>query len=191
MHTAAHLTVSVSLMLMLDLGIETCVRHGQLGATGYHSLYNWYRQFEAQHFPDPNGVRDKLEAYTLHLYPQGLKWLMSLFDLPEAIAVGRASMCATGWESLLRLESLGFYLGVLAYYWVLATPAIGIIFGCYLYISVCWLHVHHDEGFSSMRLPHYKGFLRMHITKEGKLCIWALGIDQVCSTVGNSRFRDS
>mmetsp|Transcript_9811 Transcript_9811/g.28079 ORF Transcript_9811/g.28079 Transcript_9811/m.28079 type:complete len:490 (-) Transcript_9811:369-1838(-) len=179
-HTATHLSVAICLMLFLDLGIETCVRHGDLGAEGYHSLYNWYRAFEAQHFPDPNGVRPTLEAATLHLYPSSIKWLMSLFDLPEAIALGRMAMCSEGgWASLSRPQSLGYYLGVLAYYWVLATPAIGFIFGCYLYVCVCWLHVHHDEGFSSMRLTSHKGFLRMHISREGKLRIWALAIDQV------------
>lgn len=180
-HTSVHLSMAIGLMIALDLGIETCIRYGDLGAEGYHGLYNWYRAFEAQHFPDPNNVRGKLETFTLHLYPACLKWLMSLFDLPEAVALGRATMCSSGYNSLNRLESLGYYLGMLAYYWVLATPAIAAIFGCYLYVCVCWFHVHFDEGFSSLRIPHHKGFLRLHISKEGKLHIWALAIDQVCA----------
>ena len=33
--------------------------------------YKWYRSFEAQHFPDPMGVRARLECWTLGLYPTG------------------------------------------------------------------------------------------------------------------------
>lgn len=33
--------------------------------------YKWYRSFEAQHFPDPMGVRARLERWTLGLYPTG------------------------------------------------------------------------------------------------------------------------
>eukprot|EP00873_Tetraselmis_striata_P039964 jgi/Tetstr1/460228/TSEL_005543.t1 len=178
-HSAAHLSVAISLMLGLDLAIETCVQHGVLGGEGYHSLFNWYRAFEAQHFPDPNGLRDKLARYSLHAYPDGLRCLMAVFDIPEAIALGRVAVCSAGWGSLTRLQYLGYYAGVLAYYWVLATPAIAAIFGCYLYIAVCWFHVHFDEGFSSMRLPDYKGFLRMHISPEGELNIWSLAMRRV------------
>lgn len=61
---------------------------------------------------------------------------MALFDVPEAIAVGRAAMCAGG--AVSRLQAAGYYLGVLAYFWLLATPAVGFLFGAYLYISVNW-----------------------------------------------------
>ncbi len=31
--------------------------------------YKWYRSYEVLHFPDPMGMRDKLERYSLGLYP--------------------------------------------------------------------------------------------------------------------------
>lgn len=43
------------------------------------------------------------------------------------------------------LQALGYYVGMLCYYWVLATPAVGWLFGCYLYICVNWFGVHYDE----------------------------------------------
>lgn len=43
------------------------------------------------------------------------------------------------------LQVWAYYGGMLAYYWLLATPAMGFVFGLYLYISVCWFHVHYDE----------------------------------------------
>ena len=53
---------------------------------------------------------------------------------------------------------------MLAYYWLLATPAMALVFGLYLYLSVCACHVHYDEAFSALRLPDFKAITRMHIT---------------------------
>ena len=41
--------------------------------------------------------------------------------------------------------------------------------GAYLYVCVNWFHVHYDEGFSSLRIPHFKGFSRLHITSQVRL----------------------
>jgi hypothetical protein len=68
---------------------------------------------------------------------------------------------------------------MLAYYWLLATPAMGFVFGLYLYISVCWFHVHYDEAFSALRIANFKGLSRLHITADGDLEIFTLGMDRV------------
>ena len=55
-----------------------------------------------------------------HTYPPSsaaLKWVMALFDVPEAIAVSRTAACAGGLGALTRVQAAGYYLGVLAYYW--------------------------------------------------------------------------
>lgn len=52
---------------------------------GYHTLYEWYRSMESEHFPDPTGLRARLEQWTLGLYPACIKYLMSAFDVPEVI----------------------------------------------------------------------------------------------------------
>lgn len=70
-------------------------------------------------------------------------------------------------------------MGMLAYYWVLATPAVGFLFGCYLYIAVNWFHVHYDEAFSALRIPNFKGFSRLHINTNGDLEIYGLAMDKV------------
>jgi hypothetical protein len=46
---------------------------------------------------------------------------------------------------LLLAQALAYYLGMLAYYWLLATPAVGAVFGLYLYICITWAGVHYDE----------------------------------------------
>ena len=40
---------------------------------------------ESEHFPDPTGLRARLEQWTLGLYPACIKYLMSAFDVPEVI----------------------------------------------------------------------------------------------------------
>lgn len=179
-HTAAHLSAAITLLLLLELGVETVMRYEGVGRDGYHSLYNWFRSFEAEHFPDPAGVRSTLSTLTLGLYPNVIKWAFAAFDVPEVIAVSRTVMCAAGGTAaaLTRLQTLGYYTGVLLYFWVLATPTVGLIFGLYLYVSGNWLHVHYDESFSALQVEHHKGFLRMHVTTSGDLEIFALGLEE-------------
>ena len=68
---------------------------------------------------------------------------------------------------------------MLAYYWVLATPGVGFLFGAYLYVCVNWFHVHYDEAFSSLQIADHKGFCRLHITPAGDLHIYGLAMDKV------------
>ena len=197
-----------------------------MGKEGYHSLYRWYQAFEAEHFPDPKGLRDTVAHWTLHLYPGCIRAVMAIFDVPEAIAVSRTAMCVGSQAlELTRLQvsmivvaggvpvyqagccllvccqrdcrdqdcppvhhatvashhvqAAAYYLGMLAYYWVLATPAVGFLFGCYLYVSVGWFEVHYDEAFSALRIPHFKGFSRIHIDGSGDLHVYGLGMDKV------------
>ncbi|KAL9250485.1 hypothetical protein AKJ16_DCAP07546, partial [Drosera capensis] len=83
LHVCAHLSAALILMLLLELGVELCIRHKLLATSGYHTLYEWYRQVEGEHFPDPTGLRARLEQWTFGLYPACIKYLMSAFDIPE------------------------------------------------------------------------------------------------------------
>jgi hypothetical protein len=104
-HLAAHILLAVSLMLLLELGVEVCIKYESLGSEGMHSLYRWFTEYEDRHFPDPNRLRDKAHTWSLGLYPGGLKYVMALFDLPEAIAVARTAVCkAGGFHALSRLQ---------------------------------------------------------------------------------------
>ncbi len=82
-------------------------------------------------------------------------------------------------SDLWYMQAGAYYMGMLAYYWVLATPAVGFLFGCYLYIAVNWFHVHYDEAFSALRIPNFKGFSRLHINTDGDLEIYGLAMDKV------------
>ena len=80
-------------------------RYEKLGAEGLHSMYRWFMQYEDQHFPDPMGLRERFHVYSLGIYPGILKYMMAVFDIPEAIAVARTAVCSSGgFEALSRLQ---------------------------------------------------------------------------------------
>ena len=54
--------------------------------------------------------------------------------------------------------------------------ASGFVFGLYLWFSLLFLHIHWNEGYSSMGLTGYKGFLRMRIDTNGRLTVYPIGL---------------
>ena len=53
------------------------------------------------------------------------------------------------------------------------------IMGFYLWFCSLYLNIHADESFSSFGFPHYKNFLRIHISPDGNATIYAIGIEKV------------
>ncbi|KAH7429398.1 hypothetical protein KP509_09G046200 [Ceratopteris richardii] len=178
-HVIAHLAAAMILMLLLEIGVEICIRHGLLGTAGYHTLYEWYRSVENEHFPDPTGLKARIQFWSLGLYPACIKYLMSAFDVPEVIAVTRINICKNGMTALPRAYALVYYVGVFFYYWVLSTPVVSLVFGCYLYICINWFNLHFDEAFSSLRISNYKSFTRFHVNKAGNLEVYTIAVDKV------------
>ncbi|XP_010664589.1 uncharacterized protein LOC100267859 isoform X2 [Vitis vinifera] len=179
LHVSAHLAAALVLMLLLELGVETCIRHRLLATSGYHTLYQWYRTVESEHFPDPTGLRARIEQWTFGLYPACIKYLMSAFDVPEVMAVTRSNICKKGVLSLSRGGAAIYYASVFLYFWVFSTPVVSLVFGSYLYICINWLHIHFDEAFSSLRIANYKSFTRFHINRDGDLEVFTLAVDKV------------
>ncbi|KAF5444984.1 hypothetical protein F2P56_034075 [Juglans regia] len=176
-HFSAHLVVALILMLVFELGVETFVRIGILETSEYHSLYRSLESMLIQ--PTSNGNRTSLEQRTFGLYPACIKYVMSAFDVPELIAVTRRNICENGMESLSRAAAIVYYVSVFLYFWVLSTPAVSFVFGCYLYICVNWFNLHYDEAFSSLRIANYKAFTRFHIKPNGDLEVFTLAVDKV------------
>ncbi|AEE83050.1 unnamed protein product [Arabidopsis thaliana] len=179
LHVAAHLMAALILMLMLELGIEICIQHNLLANSGYHTLYEWYKSVENEHFPDPTGLRARIEQWTFGLYPACIKYLMSAFDVPEVMAVTRTNICKHGMESLSRSGAVIYYASVFLYFWVFSTPVVSMVFGSYLYICINWFHIHFDEAFSSLRIANYKSFTRFHILEDGDIEVFTLAVDKV------------
>lgn len=95
------------------------------------------------------------------------------------MAVARSSICEKGFYSLSRKLILIYYFSIFLYYWIFSTPVVSLVFGSYLYISINWFHLHFDEAFSSLRIANYKAFTRCHITTDGDLEVYTLGVDKV------------
>lgn len=169
LHASAHFSSALILMLVFELRVEMCIRHQLLATSRYHTLYEWYRQMEREHFPDPTGLRARIEHWTFGLYPACIKYLMFAFDVPEVMAVTRDDICKNGIQTLSRGHAAIYYASVFLYFWVFSTPVVSLIFGSYLYICINWLHLHFDEAFSSLRIANYKSFTRFHITHDGDL----------------------
>ncbi|XP_028099327.1 uncharacterized protein LOC114298511 isoform X4 [Camellia sinensis] len=179
LHVSAHLAAALILMLVLEIGVEICIRHKLLATSGYHTLYEWYRSVESEHFPDPTGLRARIEQWTFGLYPACIKYLMSAFDVPEVMAVTRNNICKNGMEALSRGGAVIYYSSVFLYFWVFSTPVVSLVFGSYLYICINWLHLHFDEAFSSLRIANYKAITRFHINHGGDLEVYTLAVDKV------------
>ncbi|XP_010529533.1 PREDICTED: uncharacterized protein LOC104806367 [Tarenaya hassleriana] len=179
LHVSAHLISALILMLLLELGIEMCIQHNLLATSGYHTLYQWYRAVESEHFPDPTGLRARIEQWTFGLYPACIKYLMSAFDVPEVMAVTRSNICKHGMEKLSRTGAAIYYASVFLYFWVFSTPVVSLVFGSYLYVCINWLHIHFDEAFSSLRIANYKSFTRFHIRRDGDIEVFTLAVDKV------------
>ena len=54
----------------------------------------------------------------------------------------------------------------------------GVVIGLYLGLSLNLFGANITSAFSSLRLPTYKNFLRLHISDNGELTVHALGIEQ-------------
>lgn len=57
----------------------------------------------------------------------------------------------------------------------------GTLFGLYLYVSLNWFRLHHNETFSALSYPHYKNFLRCRINPDGSLTISVIGVEKTAS----------
>lgn len=73
------------------------------------SMYRWFEAYQDKHFPDPMGLRAMAHKWSLGLYPGVIKAAMAVYDIPEAIAVVRSTVCAApsaaaGFASLTRLQ---------------------------------------------------------------------------------------
>lgn len=183
LHVFAHIWSALLIAVLLEVCAELCIAYGIFAKSGLHSLYDSYRVQEERLFSDPNGFRKTLSQITFGLYPACIKGLMMVFDVPEYYAFTRAQICRAGtpnlFEGLSRLASFGYYLAFFLYYWLLSTPVFAFILGCYLFVALNYFLVHWDEGFSSMRIPHFKSFLRFKIDARGDLHVFCIGVDRV------------
>ena len=78
-----------------------------------------------------------------------------------------------------RFYRLLYHLSAFLFYFIFCAPIVSWIVGIYLFLAVNFLGVHWTEAFSSLRLDSYKNFLRFHVTKNGSLKCYVIGIESV------------
>ena len=119
-----------------------------------------------------------------------LKTTLSLFDLPGQIAQQHVDICndlytegiPMVYGGLVPIERilLTLYLASVGLYFViLAIPFAGSIFGTWLALSLNLFGGQYNGGFSSLRIQHWKNFLRLHIKENGDLEVFSIGLDRV------------
>ena len=64
------------------------------------------------------------------------------------------------------------------WFWILACPIVSTVFASYLYLTVGFLGMHWNEGFSSLQHTGFKNFVRMRVTEKGELECYAVGLDK-------------
>lgn len=123
-----------------------------------------------------------------------VKGLIYLLDLPGQLTTDHVSMCAAlcrngmecmgskdfiAWAGIGRFQ-ISYYIGGWSlYFCFIAIPCAGGIFGAWLAFTLTLFKGQWNEGFSSLRIQHWKNFIRCHIKKNGDLEIFAVGLDRV------------
>jgi len=76
-------------------------------------------------------------------------------------------------------NNLVFFIVYVAETFLLGGLTGSYIMGLYLWFSSLYLDIHIDESFSALGIPDYKNFLRIHISPEGTVTIYPIGIEKV------------
>ena len=146
---------------------------------------------------------ERAYAYAFEVGKDTIVWIydMSLlsstlyvFDLPGLIATKHHTMCqklcADGMECLVSSDPVTFalinrmtrvtYLGaIFLYFGIMAVSLSGGIFGTWLALMLNVFKAQCNEGFSSLRVKHWKNFLKIRIDDDGELEVYAIGLARV------------
>lgn len=148
-------------------------------------------------------ILERTNAYLFGSVAELFAWLSDLpvlsstlyvFDLPGLVATKHYQMCevlcADGTECmvssdltkflLIERKTLVVYLcAVFLYFAIMAVPTAGGVFGTWLAIMLNVFRNQYNEGFSSLRIPHWKNFLKIHIDDDGELEVYCVGLHRV------------
>ena len=68
-----------------------------------------------------------------------------------------------------RFDLYTYFVSLAAYFFGLTIPIAGLVFGTWLTITLIVFKAQHNEGFSSLRIQHWKNVLKCHVTPDGDL----------------------
>jgi hypothetical protein len=113
--------------------------------------------------------------------------IKSLVVVHTSLHVTTAAACRVFFDSMVwpvlahAVPSLQpFYTGLAVWFMFLAgvLPG-GLVMSGYLYVSVTFLDYHWNEAISSMVSQDHKGFVRLALSPDGAIDVYAIGIDEV------------
>jgi hypothetical protein len=115
------------------------------------------------------------------------RWSRYLSRLVLGLLHTAAHMVTVVGVSLLAIrlaspfDGANFVAATNVYDAVLGGLAGSMVLGAYFALATTLpgLHVHGNEAFAAARLTRYKNFLRLHVGRDGKLTVYAVGIDRV------------
>jgi len=147
---------------------------------------------------------ERMHSYAFEAGKDVLAWLLNMsllsstlyfFDLPGLIATKHYGMCeilcaGDGVECMIssdptkfllvdRMTLTVYLLGTFLYFAIMAVPTAGNVFGTWLALMLNVFKTQYNEGFSSLRIPHWKNFCKIHIDDNGDLEVYALGLHRV------------
>jgi len=152
---------------------------------------------------DHMNILERMYAYLFSSAADVFAWLSKLpvlsstlyvFDLPGLVATKHHKMCeilcADGAECmissnlskflLIDRKTLFVYLcAVFLYFAIVAVPTAGGVFGAWLAISYNVFKNQYNEAFSSLRIPHWKNFLKIRIDEDGDVEVFSVGLHRV------------
>eukprot|EP00565_Helicotheca_tamesis_P008340 CAMPEP_0185739000 /NCGR_PEP_ID=MMETSP1171-20130828/34377_1 /TAXON_ID=374046 /ORGANISM="Helicotheca tamensis, Strain CCMP826" /LENGTH=314 /DNA_ID=CAMNT_0028410415 /DNA_START=350 /DNA_END=1294 /DNA_ORIENTATION=+ len=123
-----------------------------------------------------------------------LKAILSIFDLPGNIAENHSSicdvLCVDGTPCMLgnnlnlyqhidRVTILSYLGSISLYFITFAIPFAGNLFGTWLALSLNVFKAQYEGGFASLRMQHWKNFLKLHIKDNGDLEVYSIGLHRV------------
>lgn len=132
------------------------------------ALLGWFAAFVA--FEDPP---EKWHARWRAAARTGLGVLHAALHLLLALWIA---------SEILPVRSLDpfTFFGNLLLLWLVLALANGLLFGIWIYVSYQLLGCHADTAFSACRIADWKNFLRMHISADGTLTLYVIGVQRVC-----------
>ena len=113
-----------------------------------------------------------------------VKHIYDVIDVPGTLVRTHEQICAAGRGGgggvggVDRFVVVSYFGSLALYYFVLAIPIAGFVFGGWLCITLNYFKAQHNEGFSSLRIQHWKNLLKCHVRSDGDLEIFAIGLDR-------------
>ena len=189
LHAASHVCCAIAVTVFIDYVFGHLAVYGNLGQGGLDLQWNLFTKFDNEKSPE-NSPLELFDTLTFGIVPTFLRYSMYVADSTQTQFIVRQQMCNRtkmsgsngGIHGTSKEEDVLYLIYLflrLVWFWILACPIVSTVIAGYLWLSVGYLGMHWNEGFSSLQHSGYKNFVRMKIKKNGDLELFVIGIDKV------------